>query len=156
MIFIIIFPENFNISWNTLRTKCRKILQEEEDLAEIVQLVGKSALAEPDKITLDIAKLIKEDFLQQNGYSSYDRYCPFYKTVSMLKNIILYYDSSITAVESSGGTLNWAKIKDATSDLFHELSMLKFEEPSQGENFIVDKLNTLAKNIEERFRNISE
>ena len=57
-----------------LRTKCKEILQEEEDLSEIVQLVGKNALAETDKITLEVAKLIKDDFLQQNGYTTYDRY----------------------------------------------------------------------------------
>lgn len=62
-------------------------LQEEEDLSEIVQLVGKASLAESDKITLEVAKIIKDDFLQQNGYSPYDRFCPFYKTVGMLKNM---------------------------------------------------------------------
>ena len=51
----------------------KEILQEEEDLTEIVQLVGKGSLAEGDKITLEVAKLIKDDFLQQNGYSTYDR-----------------------------------------------------------------------------------
>lgn len=49
-----------------LRTKVKEILQEEEDLSEIVQLVGKGSLAESDKITLEIAKLLKDDFLQQN------------------------------------------------------------------------------------------
>lgn len=52
-----------------LRTKVKEILQEEEDLSEIVQLVGKASLAESDKITLEIAKLIKDDFLQQNRYN---------------------------------------------------------------------------------------
>ena len=56
-----------------LRTKVNKILQEEEDLSEIVQLVGKASLAETDKITLEVAKLLKDDFLQQNGYSPYDK-----------------------------------------------------------------------------------
>ncbi len=68
------FPE-----FVALRTKVNEILQEEEDLSEIVQLVGKASLAETDKITLEVAKLLKDDFLQQNGYSPYDRYCPFYK-----------------------------------------------------------------------------
>ncbi len=55
--------------------KERKIemLQEEEDLSDIVQLVGKASLAETDKITLEVARMIKDDFLQQNGYSSYDK-----------------------------------------------------------------------------------
>ena len=74
------FPE-----FQPLRTKFKEILQEEEDLQEIVQLVGKGSLAENDKITLEVARLIKDDFLQQNGYSSYDRYCPFYKTVGMMR-----------------------------------------------------------------------
>lgn len=64
------------------RNVTKEILQKEDELAEIVQLVGKSSLGEPDKVTLDIARLVKEDFLQQNGMSEYDRYCPFYKTVS--------------------------------------------------------------------------
>lgn len=64
-----------------MRTVAKEILQKEDELAEIVQLVGKSSLSEADKVTLDIARLIKEDFLQQNGISEYDRYCPFYKTV---------------------------------------------------------------------------
>ena len=50
-----------------LRTKVKEILQEEEDLSEIVQLVGKASLAETDKITLEVAKLLKDDFVQQNG-----------------------------------------------------------------------------------------
>ncbi|KHJ83052.1 V-type ATPase, A subunit, partial [Oesophagostomum dentatum] len=84
-----------------LRTKCKEILQEEEDLSEIVQLVGKASLAETDKITLEVAKLIKDDFLQQNGYTPYDRFCPFYKTVGMLKNMIAFYDLARHAVEST-------------------------------------------------------
>lgn len=57
-----------------LRTKVKEILQEEEDLSEIVQLVGKASLAETDKITLEVAKLLKDDFLQQNGYRSFQFY----------------------------------------------------------------------------------
>lgn len=55
-----------------LRTKVKEILQEEEDLSEIVQLVGKASLAETDKITLEVAKLLKDDFLQQNRYKSFN------------------------------------------------------------------------------------
>jgi vacuolar-type H+-ATPase catalytic subunit A/Vma1 len=47
------------------RNKVKEILQKEDDLAEIVQLVGKSALGEADKITLEVARLLKDDFLQQ-------------------------------------------------------------------------------------------
>lgn len=61
------YDKNFQ-EFVPLRTKVKEILQEEEDLSEIVQLVGKASLAETDKITLEVAKLLKDDFLQQNRY----------------------------------------------------------------------------------------
>lgn len=64
------YDKNFQ-EFVPLRTKVKEILQEEEDLSEIVQLVGKASLAETDKITLEVAKLLKDDFLQQNRYASY-------------------------------------------------------------------------------------
>uniref|UniRef100_A0A8D0FCE9 H(+)-transporting two-sector ATPase n=1 Tax=Strix occidentalis caurina TaxID=311401 RepID=A0A8D0FCE9_STROC len=64
--------EGLHPEFPALRRRAREILQEEEELAEIVQLVGKASLAEADKVTLEVAKLLKDDFLQQNGYSSYD------------------------------------------------------------------------------------
>ena len=70
-------------------------------MTEIVQLVGKASLAESDKITLEVARLIRDDFLQQNGFSAYDRYCPFYKTVGMVKLFMAFYDLSQHAVEST-------------------------------------------------------
>lgn len=70
-------------------SQCKEILQEEEDLSEIVQLVGKGSLAEADKITLEVAKLLKEDFLQQNGYSPYDRSVSV--TFALTCNVILFY-----------------------------------------------------------------
>jgi V-type H+-transporting ATPase subunit A len=121
------YYEQFDPEFVNIRTKAKEILQNEEDLSEIVQLVGKSSLAETDKITLDIAKLLKDDFLQQNGYSNYDRYCPFYKTVWMLRNIVLFNDSAIRVVEQSSGTLSWAKIRDSLSDVWYKLSSMKFE-----------------------------
>lgn len=108
-----------------LRSKTKEILQKEEDLAEIVQLVGKSALGENDKITLEVARMLKDDFLQQNGMSEYDRFCPFYKTSGMLRNFVAYHDAALRAV--GRGELTFAKIKDSTSDIMFKLSQMKFE-----------------------------
>jgi len=108
-----------------LRTRTKEILQKEEDLAEIVQLVGKSALGENDKITLEVARMLKDDFLQQNGMSEYDRYCPFYKTSAMLRNFVGFHDAAIKAVGQ--GDLTFAKIKDSAGDLMFKLSQMKFE-----------------------------
>jgi V-type H+-transporting ATPase subunit A len=108
-----------------LRTRAKEILQKEEDLAEIVQLVGKSALGENDKITLEVARMLKDDFLQQNGMSEYDRYCPFYKTSAMLRNFVEFHEAAVRAVAQ--GDLTFAKIKDAAGDVMFKLSQMKFE-----------------------------
>lgn len=71
----------------------KQILQEENDLIEIVQLVGKDSLGEDQKATLEVAKLIKDEFLQQNAFSDYDYNCPLPKTIGMMKCIITYYES---------------------------------------------------------------
>ena len=108
-----------------LRTKTKEILQKEEDLSEIVQLVGKSALGENDKITLEVARMLKDDFLQQNGMSEYDRFCPFYKTSAMLRNFVAFHDAAQRAV--AAGDITFAKIRDSASDLMFKLSQMKFE-----------------------------
>ncbi|KAJ3337287.1 hypothetical protein HDU93_001333 [Gonapodya sp. JEL0774] len=146
--------EQFDPDFTALRTKCKEILQMEEDLSEIVQLVGKSALAETDKITLEIAKIIKEDFLQQNGYSSYDRFCPFYKTVGMLRNMMGFYDMATHAVEASSNQITWAKIRESMSDIMYKLSSMKFEDPIEGEAVIRERYQKLNKEMEERFRQL--
>ncbi|RIB21944.1 V-type proton ATPase catalytic subunit A [Gigaspora rosea] len=140
----------------SLRDKTKEILQKEEDLSEIVQLVGKSALGEADKITLEIAKIIKDDFLQQNGYSSYDRNCPFYKTTWMLKNMIGFYNSSTHAVEVTNGEITWAKIRERMGDLLYKLSSMKFEDPADGEEVLRERYQKLNTEIHESFRQLLE
>jgi len=142
------------------RTKIKEILQEEEDLSEIVQLVGKASLAESDKITLEVAKLLKDDFLQQNGYSSYDRYCPFYKTVGMLKNICAFFDLSRHAVEStaqSDNKITWNVIRESMNQIMYQLSSMKFKDPvKDGEEKIKADYEELLENMQAAFRALED
>ena len=88
------------------------------------------SLAESDKITLEVAKLIKDDFLQQNSYTPYDRYCPFYKTVGMLQNIVSFFNLAQRSVENTAQSdhkITWAMIKDQCGDCLHQLSRMKFK-----------------------------
>merc|ERR1712066_891876 len=143
-----------------LRTKVNEILQEEEDLSEIVQLVGKASLAETDKITLEVAKLLKDDFLQQNGYSSYDRYCPFYKTVGMLRNIVAFYDLARHAVETTSQSENkitWNVIREAMGNILYQLSSMKFKDPvKDGEAKIKADFDELNEAMQSAFRNLED
>lgn len=141
-----------------LRNKCKEILQEEEDLSEIVQLVGKGSLAESDKITLEVAKLIKDDFLQQNGYTPYDRFCPFYKTVGMLKNIIAFYEMARHAVETtaqSDNKITYNIIREQMGQIMYKLSNMKFKDPyKDGEQRIKADYEELHEEMQGAFSNL--
>ncbi|KAK2117715.1 V-type proton ATPase catalytic subunit A [Saguinus oedipus] len=143
-----------------LRTKAKEILQEEEDLAEIVQLVGKASLAETDKITLEVAKLIKDDFLQQNGYTPYDRFCPFYKTVGMLSNMIAFYDMARRTVETtaqSDNKITWSIIREHMGDILYKLSSMKFKDPvKDGEAKIKSDYAQLLEDMQNAFRSLED
>merc|ERR1719314_32764 len=62
------FFEQYDPEYQMLQQKMKEILQTEDDLQEIVQLVGKDSLSEDQKCTLEVAKIVREDFLQQNGF----------------------------------------------------------------------------------------
>lgn len=132
----------------SLRDRIREILSNAEELEQVVQLVGKSALSDSDKITLDVANLIKEDFLQQNGYSTYDAFCPIWKTFDMMRAFVGYHDESQKAIANGA---NWSKLSEATSDVKHAVSSSKFFEPSRGEEEVHAEFEKLLSNMQERF-----
>jgi V-type H+-transporting ATPase subunit A len=143
------FYDEFDPAFAPARTKCREILQTEDELNEIVQLVGKDSLSEEDKITLEVAKIIREDFLAQNAFTTYDCNCPFYKSVLMMKNIIHFHTKCIEAVEQSteDRKVTFNHIKDNLGDLIYKIVSQKFEEPDQGEDVVRAKLNELTEEI---------
>jgi V/A-type H+-transporting ATPase subunit A len=77
--------------WAELTRQAMALLQREVELLEIVQLVGPDALAEPERAVLAIARMLREDFLQQSAYHEVDRYCPLHKAYWMLKAIMEFY-----------------------------------------------------------------
>ncbi|GIY45433.1 v-type proton ATPase catalytic subunit A [Caerostris darwini] len=153
------YDKNFQ-DFVPLRIKCQQILQEEEDLSEIVQLVGKASLAETDKITLEVARLLKDDFLQQNGYTNYDKFCPFYKTVGMMRNMMAFYDLSMNAVQSTAQSevrITWSVIREAMDSILYELSSMKFMDPIKlGEKEIKRSFEELHENMQQAFRNLED
>lgn len=118
------YYEENNPEFPRLRDRIRELLSTSEELDQVVQLVGKSALGDGDKITLDMATLIKEDFLQQNGYSDYDQFCPLWKTSWMMKAMMAYHDEAQRAISQGQ---NWAKLRESTADLQKGLRDMKFE-----------------------------
>ena len=75
-----------------LRKKALKILQEESDLQEIVRLVGVESISEEDRLTLETAKILREDFLHQHAFDPQDAYTTVSKQFKMMKIIMMFHD----------------------------------------------------------------
>ena len=82
------YQENVDEEWTSLRAEAMKILQEESSLDEIVRLVGMDALSPADRLTMETAKSIREDYLHQNAFHEVDTYASLKKQFKMLKLII--------------------------------------------------------------------
>ena len=85
--------------WDELSHEAMRLLQREVELLEIVQLVGPDALAEPERAVLAIARMLREDFLQQSAYSEIDRNCSIQKAYWMLKAIMDFHHHTQAALE---------------------------------------------------------
>ena len=95
------FDENYGEEFMKVRGQAMGILQNEASLNEIVQLVGKDSLSPADQLTLETARMVREDFLQQNAFVDIDSYSDFGRQKEML-SIILEYDKLCRAAISKG------------------------------------------------------
>jgi V/A-type H+-transporting ATPase subunit A len=93
------YLEKINPDWNPMVKEAMALLQREEELLEIVQLVGPDALPENEREILAVTQILREDFLQQSAYYEADRFCPLEKAYWMLKVILAFHHSMKTAVE---------------------------------------------------------
>ncbi len=93
------FGANVSPKWMELTAKSLKILQAEAELQEIVKLVGMDALSPEDRLTLDVAQSIREDFLQQNAFWEEDSYTPLDKQLGLLKLIFAFEKSAAKAIK---------------------------------------------------------
>merc|ERR1712129_222572 len=127
--------EKYDAEYSMLQQKMKEILQKEDDLQEIVQLVGKDSLSEDQKCTLEVAKIIREDFLQQNGFTEYDYMCPLAKTIGMMKVIVGFHDAAQKTMSEYTGDakITWNSINAAMKDHIIKITNMKFEMPRQSE-----------------------
>jgi V/A-type H+-transporting ATPase subunit A len=92
------YETNVASDWVSYRDRAMFILQKETELQEIVQLVGPDALPESEKIILEVARMLREDFLQQFAFDEVDAYCPPLKAYWILKVILSFSDAAIAAL----------------------------------------------------------
>ncbi len=103
------------------------VLQKEAELQEIVQLVGSDALPDEEQITIEVARMIREVFLQQNAYDPVDTYCPMSKQYDMMKAIKLYAD--LARVAQAGGVTPQQIIGVKSKNDLPQIKFIKDYEP---------------------------
>merc|ERR1712224_658780 len=151
--------DKYDTDYSMLQQKMKEILQKEDDLQEIVQLVGRDSLSEDQKCTLEVARIIREDFLQQNGFTEYDFMCPLAKTIGMMKVIVGFHEAAQKAIAESSGEhkITWSVIAGAMKDLIKKITDMKFELPRQSEDHFKQVLNVaLYEEVLTAFRNLAE
>ena len=99
------FNEEVAADWREDRQKMMTILQEEAELNEIVQMVGMDALSPTDRLKMEAARSIREDFLHQNSFHEIDTYTPLRKQYLMMKLVLAFYEKSVDAL-NKGADMN--------------------------------------------------
>jgi len=143
------FPKDVALSKN--------ILQDERSLQEIVQLVGKDSLSEDQKVTLEVAKIIREDYLNQNAFSEFDYTCPLVKTAAMLRVLCLFYERAMAAVKNQQGEtrMTWSRIRNNLNEQYISLTAMKFIMPNLPEDQIKAAFDVILESINKGFEGLT-
>jgi len=132
------FSEHVYEEWGEQVAEVRALLQQESDLNEIVRLVGFDALGEKDRITLECARIIREDFLQQNAFREVDRYTSPKKQAQMLSAILSWYRMAQDAI------LDGAGYKEIMSmGALERIAAMKYEEEDRWDAFYAELIEQM-------------
>lgn len=140
------FKENVAPDYNELRAFVMRVLQEEAELDEIVRLVGMDALSYKDRMTMETAKIIREDYLHQNAFHETDTYTSLTKQYKILKLIYEFYRLGNLAVD------NYAELDDIlSSECKDKIGRAKYVPESE-----LAKLDDLLREMTAEMKKIAE
>jgi V/A-type H+-transporting ATPase subunit A len=139
------YDENVSPEWNPLRSWAMEVLQKEAELQDIVQLVGSDALPDAEQVTIEVARMLREIFLQQNAYDPVDTYCDLEKQLAMLQAIRLYSDLAIGAQKA--GVLTSQIITLQSKNDLPQIKFIKDYKP---------ELDKVRANMESEFSKLRE
>jgi V/A-type H+-transporting ATPase subunit A len=138
------FQENVDSDWSNIRQWAVDTLDEEAELQEIVQLVGKDALPEDQQLTLEVARYLREAYLQQNAFHPTDTYCEPAKTYGILTAIKTFNDEAFDALDAG------VPVPEITSiDAAPRLNRIGVQE--DWETYIEELRETIAEQLREKY-----
>ena len=138
------YTEQFGENYMKNRERAMRVLQEEAELQEIVRLVGQDALSPDDRLTMETAKMIREDFLQQNAFVDEDAYSSYLKQYRLL-DLVLKYDVLCRDALNRGADMNGLFAIDARE----KIGRAKMADPNAFEKAYDDIEKQMQAEIEE-------
>ena len=139
------FNEELDQEWSKQVSRAMQILQEEAKLDEIVRLVGVDSLEYSDRLKLDVARSIREDYLHQNAFHEVDTYTSFAKQFGMLKVILKWYSGSVEALKNNVSYNELTKMNVLTT-----IGRMKYI----SENEFPEKVNEIYKEMDNEFEKL--
>jgi V/A-type H+-transporting ATPase subunit A len=118
--------ERTNGRWKELRIKALEILKKEDDLKEVIRLVGIESLPETEKLVMETARLLREGFLQQNAYDPVDTYSSPEKQFKLLSAILAFYEASLKAISKGVSVAKISSLPSVT-----DLAKLRMSVPNE-------------------------
>ncbi|MGP1565333.1 MAG: V-type ATP synthase subunit A [Treponema sp.] len=134
--------EKHDPKWWTLRTEALDLLKREQRLEQIVRLIGPDALPDSERLILRVAEMIKNGFLQQNGFDKIDCYCTAQKQIMILELMMEFYTRSLSIIK--GGC---PLTKISALEVYEEIIRIKTGIP----NNELDKINDVALHLDKQF-----
>lgn len=142
------FDGNVNEEWMKNRQKMMSLLQEEAELEEIVKMVGMDALSAHDRLKMEAARSIREDFLHQNSFHEVDTYSSLKKQFLMMKLVIGFYEKSLEALNE--GTPVQGLISMAVRERIGRFKYTLEDHLDQEYDLVVRDLNEQIANLKEK------
>lgn len=130
------FNEKVAPDWMTGRQKMMSLLQDEAELEEIVKMVGMDALSAGDRLKMEAARSIREDFLHQNSFHEVDTYSSLKKQYLLMKLVVAYYEQGVEALEKGANIQDLVKL-----DVREKIGRFKY---------------VLEKNLDEEYKAVLE
>ena len=152
------FNDNFDKSYSRLKNRAKDILAQQDSLLEIVQLVGKESLSEDQKIVMDLAEILIEDFLYQNAFTDHDITCPLTKAIGMLKCIVTLYDEAQKCIKDSppDRKMTWSYIQTTLKPTLERVKGSKFVLPKTPEHEMRVIYDGICREVVEQFARLAD
>jgi len=144
------WEEEYDFDWRGIRTRAMELFQTEQGLQHIVKLIGPDALPDNQRLVLEIVRIIKEAFLEQNALSEEDTYCSIEKQSAMFKTIMHFYDRAQAIIERGAPIFTIMEL-----DCVEDIMRMKTRIPNdQVENFdeIVQTIDAQMDRLQGRYQ----